>query len=502
MRKIVAKLIAFAVAFTAIFSAARQNALADGQSVRVALSIGSVTKISVTLSGAYRIGDKTVQDGTLTAQVQNGTVTLSHSAAGTVSSDVQVLIVSESADNRFSLSNSRYGLCSYRGDLCLGVTQQGYLEAINQVGMLDYLCGTVAAAVQMDTPEEAIKAQAVAIKGLTLTSLNPSAASDVTDTSLHQIYTGIPNDGDMVYAAVQAVTDQTLSDNGLPVKTYFCIANGGQTLTPAMRWGETAQTGVFDMRYDPYDLAGASDALVLRLTTNPADMPEALYASFLEAARAQNPSIAALTGLSAMEGYFSADSRTGTDTAPNERAPQERAVAIFQAATEDGLNAQTEITFSLYALMEQGAVSASNANVWYVHPVQSDGVWELVYARSDGHRVGMSQRGMIEMAKQGFSYADILAFYYPGAALTTDPVIEAPAPSTEPAHTDETPETVQPGETAGDITAQPDTNVTPEQPEEMPEMTIVVTEPTASPTQQQTQNRTLWQILFGWLFGN
>ncbi len=499
MRKIVAKLIAFAAAFTAIFSVARQDALADGQSVRVALSIGSVTRVSVTLSGAYRIGDILVQDGTLTVQVQNGAVTLLHSAAGKVATDVQILIAPENEENTFSLSNSRYGLCSYRGELLLGLTQQGYLEAVNQVCMLDYLCGAVASAVQSDMPEEAIKAQAVAIKGLTLTSFDPSAASDVTDTSLHQIYTGISSGAEAVYAAVNAVADQTLSYNGTPVKSYFCIANGGQTLTPAMRWGETAGAGVFDMRYDPYDLAGASDTLVLRLTENPSEMPEALYSAFLDYAREQDPSIAALTGLNAVEGYFSADSRTGTDTAPNERAPQERAVAVFQAETEDGQTAQAEITFSLYALMEQGAVGASGANVWYVHPLQPDGIWELVYATSDGHRVGMSQRGMTEMARQGFTYADILAFYYPGATLTTDPaVVETPQPSEAPAQTEGTPETTQPGateEAAATATPSP-------RPDKTPETTTVVIAPTATPTQKPPQDKTIWQLLFGWLFGN
>ena len=34
-----------------------------------------------------------------------------------------------------------------------------------------------------------------------------------------------------------------------------------------------------------------------------------------------------------------------------------------------------------------------------------------------GHGVGMSQWGAIEMAKQGYSYVEILEYYYPGASV-------------------------------------------------------------------------------------
>ena len=36
----------------------------------------------------------------------------------------------------------------------------------------------------------------------------------------------------------------------------------------------------------------------------------------------------------------------------------------------------------------------------------------------NGHGVGMSQVGAIEMSKAGKSYEEILAFYYPGTSLT------------------------------------------------------------------------------------
>ena len=37
-----------------------------------------------------------------------------------------------------------------------------------------------------------------------------------------------------------------------------------------------------------------------------------------------------------------------------------------------------------------------------------------------GHGVGMSQLGANEMAKRGFSYLEILSFYYPGAEINKE----------------------------------------------------------------------------------
>ena len=37
--------------------------------------------------------------------------------------------------------------------------------------------------------------------------------------------------------------------------------------------------------------------------------------------------------------------------------------------------------------------------------------------KKTGHGVGMSQLGAIEMARMGFSYKEILSFYYPGSYI-------------------------------------------------------------------------------------
>jgi peptidoglycan hydrolase-like amidase len=44
----------------------------------------------------------------------------------------------------------------------------------------------------------------------------------------------------------------------------------------------------------------------------------------------------------------------------------------------------------------------------------------VITGRGRGHGVGLSQHGALGMAKAGYSYEDILAYFYRGVALTQD----------------------------------------------------------------------------------
>jgi len=45
----------------------------------------------------------------------------------------------------------------------------------------------------------------------------------------------------------------------------------------------------------------------------------------------------------------------------------------------------------------------------------------ILYGKGFGHGVGLCQEGAMQMAKKGYSYDQILRFYYPGAALSQTP---------------------------------------------------------------------------------
>ena len=67
-------------------------------------------------------------------------------------------------------------------------------------------------------------------------------------------------------------------------------------------------------------------------------------------------------------------------------------------------------------MAEAGLFTATNLRIYYASP--AEGGFTLTHARY-GHGVGMSQRGAQQMANEGKTYRDILAYYYGGATLAS-----------------------------------------------------------------------------------
>ena len=79
---------------------------------------------------------------------------------------------------------------------------------------------------------------------------------------------------------------------------------------------------------------------------------------------------------------------------------------------------EVPVTFTIpFADMaEAGLFTATNLRIYYASP--AEGGFTLTHARY-GHGVGMSQRGAQQMANEGKTYRDILAYYYGGATLAS-----------------------------------------------------------------------------------
>ena len=75
---------------------------------------------------------------------------------------------------------------------------------------------------------------------------------------------------------------------------------------------------------------------------------------------------------------------------------------------------------AVYSASNGGRTVSSQERWGGVRPylIAQDDPWDNAEKRT-GHGVGMSQRGAKAMAAAGKDYREILAFYYPGTALTT-----------------------------------------------------------------------------------
>lgn len=377
---------------------------AEEEQVRILLSTGSKSTLTLELFGAYTCEDTTVEGGTLTVSSSGSTVTLTHSAMGTLYTGTNIGVLQAFGEEKgyVTLATASEKVRKYTGSMSF-YAEDGIVRTVNTVSMTDYICGVAVPEVGRDADENILKVALLTAKGFALSELKPKKKYDVRDTTSDQLYYGYFPDADRVLAAAEEVRDVTVMYEGKPVKTHYGSANGGVILSPKNRWGgNVAYEGAYRCKYDPFDLLGSEKNLILPVDGDtPASMEGKLYAYLSELAQEDILKIISMEGYNTLEN----DSRY-----PAAYAPQ-TGFKITVATAEGEKN--LDVLFS--DLMEK--VFPNSGSICFVTQV-GDRSWRLCFGNSSGPRVGVSHRGAAVMASMGYNYVDILAFYYPGAQLT------------------------------------------------------------------------------------
>ena len=393
-----------------------QSAGAEEETVvRVLLSTNGADTLTVKLSGKYAVGSKTVTGGTVTAKIKDGTITVSHSSAGvlkTTDTVTRLKRIGTDASTILTFDNAKHGTRKYYGDFVF-YNDGGTLRLINYVGMQQYLYGVVSGELSDSSKPDFLKVETICAKGFALAEVEARKSKyfDVYDTTTSQLYYGFVAEDKNTIAAVDAVWTQTLRYNGKTVKTYYSTANGGQAITPRIRWGGASNDGAYWFGYDPFDLAGSTKNVVLTVDgKSPKNMDAALYSFLLNKANAKE-----IVTVDQLVGVYDPENPSGTARYPSELAPQKR--WDWKLTVKDSAGKQKQVSFSCTPaeVRTAAAASATGSVCFAVHTQKSE--WKLIWGVNSGHRAGLSHRGAGQMVKQGYSYVDVLKFYYRGATL-------------------------------------------------------------------------------------
>lgn len=143
----------------------------------------------------------------------------------------------------------------YRGAIRLIATTR--VQAIDEVGLDDYLLGVVPAEMPYSWPLEALKAQAVAARSYAVRRLHPASGRfDLYDDTRAQVYLGVRAERPTVSAAVAATAGQVLMIGSAVANTPYHSADGGATEDNELVW--TRPDGTVINRPCP-ELRGSSD---------------------------------------------------------------------------------------------------------------------------------------------------------------------------------------------------------------------------------------------------
>ncbi len=283
--------------------------------------------------------------------------------------------VGESLTLRMDSGLIEYAGRRYRGGLRLRAVPGG-VEVVNVLDVESYLRGVVPAEMSASWPLEALKAQAVAARSYTMTSLDPASDYDLCATQECQVYRGVAAEHPRTDAAIAATAGIVVTYGGATARTYYHADSGGKVASSAEVWGS----------WSPYLLAR---------TDAQASTPHRAWQVRLDGQVVGSHLTAA--------GYD-----VGTVTAL-------RVVSL----SESGRVSELEVVGTRGARVLSGSLLTQQARGWGLKSMSFKVQGGLTVSGDGwGHGVGMSQYGARALATAGYDFGQILAFYYPNTGLT------------------------------------------------------------------------------------
>lgn len=347
------------------------SSIVNGQNVRILLKRVSGSVTIETGAGLLVAGGSDMVGVTRV----NGKMTLDAVDGKIMSEDKQ--IGDRICQIKPSLSSIKVDGKPYRGHITI-YAEEGTLTVVNSLPMEAYLLGVVAAEMPASWGEEALKAQAVASRSYALFHLDDNGDDrmwDLEDTEADQVYGGMDAEKPQTTLAVYATKGQVILYGGRPAEALFHADSGGYTDSPGDVWKKDY----------PY-------------------------------LRSVNDKFTAAGGPFTWEYYVQGDrffsklrsagikTEPGDDVRISEKTTSGRVIEVSVGGTTVHGN-------RLRQILDPKQMKSAKYEV----TKQGDGF--LFSGKGYGHGVGLSQNGAKQMAEMGYSYRDILKFYYKGVCI-------------------------------------------------------------------------------------
>ncbi len=398
--------------------------MTSGQSrngmVRISLaSLGTPSTLKLTVYGSYTVNGQSSQQlssgSSVTVQFSSSTGKLTLTSNGVtrdMGSQFKLRRHESSGESGIKIAQGRVPSNLYPGDFSFVVRSSssgGYrLYTIACIYIEDYLYGVLPYEMGNSSGLEALKAQAVAARTYTLRAMNASSSGlyDVVDTTSDQVYNGTPSGNANCKAAVDATKGIVATNNGSLTATYYTASNGGQTESIKNAWGSNSFS-YLKVKDDPFDLANPNSR-IKSFSVKASGTPSGTLGTLLANKAAQVFGAGAtITGVN--------DVRAHT---PKYASPSKLYTKLdFTVAyTRNGVSNFGTLTFDIFSELESPLGMSLNSSKNELWSVTRTSTGFTVSARRYGHGLGMSQRGAMQMAAQGYTYDQILGFYYEGCS--------------------------------------------------------------------------------------
>lgn len=308
----------------------------------------------------------------------------------------------------------------------------GNLTVVNLVSMEDYADCVISREMNDSWPLEALKAQAVAVRSYAVTRTgHPSYHFDVCGSTHCQAYYGINATGANTARAAAETAGQYAWYNGQVIQAVYHSCDGGATENCENVWREALPylRGVIDpyealvadkiSNYqwtktytgmelserlnsisDSYSCGEIIDVRVTKVTDTGNVYSVALTDKYGKVINLTRDDVRTVMGVNSLR-YSIAGSGEGYSLTDGQYLS-----SLNQAWALDGNGNRVQISGnSVYAITGNGIESVNT-------PGTSNNGTFVINGSGRGHNLGMSQWGAYAMATEGFTYREILQFYY------------------------------------------------------------------------------------------
>ena len=329
----------------------------------------------------------------------------------------------------------------------------GSMTVVNILDLEDYVRGVVPHEMSDSWPIEALKAQAVAARSyaLSLGARHSGGHFDICDNTHCQAYSGLTRAGSNSDAAVEQTAGQIALYNNKAAQTFYYSSNGGASESSSVVWGSNQASYPYLLgKEDPYEATlslNNSYTKTISATALAAGLKKQGYntvgssivsVDIISLTDAGNPRQVTFTDNNGKK--FTLDTRyvkdmlglssyrygivTSETSVPGVSINGDPPVGAAGLYAIDGDGNVVSMTGDVYVLTGSGtiqlgqdqSISTGGGIGSLGSATASSGSFTFV-GKGWGHNVGMSQWGAYAMARQGYTYLDILQFYYTGITV-------------------------------------------------------------------------------------
>lgn len=329
-----------------------------------------------------------------------------------------------SKDSGMLNDHATFGDMVYRGGFGAKRDNTSDITLINYLYMNEYLYGVVPREMSRDWPLEALKAQAIVARNFAIANINKfmDYGFNLDNTVNSQVYGGFKYEGPISNQAVDETDGLSLLYENTLVQAYYHSNSGGFTENSENVW--SAELPYLKGVYDPFSLGAPND--VWTLTYSKTYIQDRLNELGYNIGVLKNFYVAEYTDHNRVfEAAFVGSNGTALLSKQAIRSTfgyNEVKSTLLKVTPDnalvitDGREFVSKNPSGIPVLTSNGLETANRDLIVFdgktSTTVNMTANEYTIEGKGWGHGLGMSQWGAKAMAEQGFTFEDILTFYY------------------------------------------------------------------------------------------